>query len=223
MSLSQHATEPDKRSATTPDSLDEETRGSSVPPDRQISQERLEQLLGVFGAIDGFYAKVDRIQRHQFDEVSGYLGAMDFAATFLDDVVALHGGGKYRARIHNARGRYQTSFTFTLGGAARPKPIAQPVAGPRRSIASLTSRLGTIRARAQDHQLEIDSVRWFTPQRLAARWDLSVTTVAAIPREQLPYKEFGAGTELKRRRYHPDDVAAYEASDRPAANSAVPA
>lgn len=78
----------------------------------------------------------------------------------------------------------------------------------------LPSRLSTIRSRAREHQQELESLRWFTPERLAARWDVSETTVREIPREQLPYKEFGAGTKLKRRRYHPDDVAAFEATGR---------
>lgn len=78
----------------------------------------------------------------------------------------------------------------------------------------LPTRMATIRSRAREHQQEMESLRWFTPERLAARWDLSETTVREIPREQLPYKEFGSGAQKKRRRYHPDDVAAFEASGR---------
>jgi hypothetical protein len=71
------------------------------------------------------------------------------------------------------------------------------------------------RDRARLHQEELDlSVKFFTPAKLAARWDVSLSTVRDIPREELPYKEFGAGTKLKRRRYHPDDVVAFEATDR---------
>lgn len=78
----------------------------------------------------------------------------------------------------------------------------------------LPSRLTTIRERAIEHEREIESARWFTPQRLADRWSVSASTVYEIPRDQLPYKEFGAGKKLKRRRYHPDDVAAFEAAGR---------
>lgn len=78
----------------------------------------------------------------------------------------------------------------------------------------LPTRLASIRSRARQHQEELESLRWFTPQRLAARWDVSATTVMDIPRDQLPYKTFGSGEKLKRRRYHPDDVAAFESTGR---------
>lgn len=84
----------------------------------------------------------------------------------------------------------------------------------------LPSRMATIRSRAREHQEELESVRWFTPERLAARWEISETTVREIARDQLPYKEFGSGTQKKRRRYHPDDVAAFEASGRLPAKAA---
>lgn len=72
-------------------------------------------------------------------------------------------------------------------------------------------RLTRIRERRQRHEEEMLSVRWFTPAILAARWGVSESTVREIPPDELPYKEFGAGEKLKRRRYHPDDVAAYDA------------
>lgn len=72
-------------------------------------------------------------------------------------------------------------------------------------------RLDRIRDRRQRHEEEMLSVHWFTPAILAARWGISETTVRAIPATELPYKEFGTGTQKKRRRYHPDDVAAYDA------------
>lgn len=76
--------------------------------------------------------------------------------------------------------------------------------------------LQEIRARARSHQAEIDlSVVYFTVQKLAARWDIAESTVRDIPRDQLPYKEFGK-KRLKRRRYHPADVFAYEERDRQA-------
>lgn len=72
-------------------------------------------------------------------------------------------------------------------------------------------RLARIRARREQHEEEMLSVHWFTVAMLAARWHLSETTVREIDPDELHYKEFGAGEKLKRRRYHPDDVAAYEA------------
>lgn len=72
-------------------------------------------------------------------------------------------------------------------------------------------RIARIRARRQQHEEELLSVHWLTPAVLADRWGISETTVREIPAAQLPYKEFGAGEKLKRRRYPPDAVAAYEA------------
>ena len=70
--------------------------------------------------------------------------------------------------------------------------------------------IAEIRARARAHAEEIESGQWHTPATLAHRWSVSETTVREIPAAQLPYKEFGAGEKLKRRRYRPVDVAAYE-------------
>lgn len=71
--------------------------------------------------------------------------------------------------------------------------------------------LAEIRARRIAHEEEMLSVHWFTPALLAARWGVSETTVREIPAAELPYKEFGKGKKLHRRRYHPDDVARYDA------------
>jgi hypothetical protein len=71
--------------------------------------------------------------------------------------------------------------------------------------------LQPIRERARAHQAEINAaVVFFTPQELAVRWHCSVSTIRDIPREDLPYIVFGRGTKLKRRRYHPDHVRAYD-------------
>jgi hypothetical protein len=76
---------------------------------------------------------------------------------------------------------------------------------------SAQSRLARIRERRQKHEEELLSVHWFTVALLAARWSVSETTVREIPATELPFKAFGQGEHLKRRRYHPDDVARYEA------------
>lgn len=79
---------------------------------------------------------------------------------------------------------------------------------------TIPSRLTTIRARAREHEDELESRRWWTPQRLADMWNVSVATVMAIPYEQLRYKEFGAGKKLAgRRRYKPEWVEAFEEMD----------
>ncbi|HWL39406.1 MAG TPA: hypothetical protein VNO75_04135 [Gemmatimonadaceae bacterium] len=79
---------------------------------------------------------------------------------------------------------------------------------------ALTS-LQPYRDRARAHQEEIDlRINYLTVNKLAARWGVAASTVRDIPREELPYKEFGSGVKLKRRRYHPDDVLAFEARDR---------
>ena len=62
---------------------------------------------------------------------------------------------------------------------------------------------------------EIDpDVRFLRPADLAERWQLSLTTVMSIPRDELPFMAIGTGRLKRRRRYHPDDVAAYEAGKR---------
>lgn len=50
---------------------------------------------------------------------------------------------------------------------------------------------------------------WYTAAELAARWNVSVDTVYRVPRDVLPYIEFGAGARAYRR-YSPGAVAAYE-------------
>lgn len=70
--------------------------------------------------------------------------------------------------------------------------------------------LSSIRARAVAHQQAIDEPRWLSVSQLAHRYGVSSTTVRAIPFDELPYKEFGRGLKLKRRRYHPKDVEVYE-------------
>lgn len=71
------------------------------------------------------------------------------------------------------------------------------------------------RERARAHAAEIDlSVRYVTVNDIAKMFGVSASTIRDIPRDQLPYKEFGSGVKLKRRRYHPLDVAAFANSDR---------
>jgi hypothetical protein len=79
----------------------------------------------------------------------------------------------------------------------------------------MSASLQPIRERARAHQAEIDlAAVSYTVQDLAARWKIAESTVRDIPRDRLPYMEFGRGRKLKRRRYHPADVLAYEASER---------
>jgi hypothetical protein len=73
--------------------------------------------------------------------------------------------------------------------------------------------LTIVRERARRHAEALDARRWPTTAQLAARWQVSAQTVRAIPRDLLPYKAFGKpGATRHERRYHPDDVARYEAA-----------
>lgn len=90
------------------------------------NRDRLAQLLAGFESIDGFYAKLDRLPRPGHAELGSYLGIVDFRPSFLTDVAGAHGGGKFRARIHDGDGAYRTSFTFTLAGAAIPRARPAP-------------------------------------------------------------------------------------------------
>lgn len=79
----------------------------------------------------------------------------------------------------------------------------------------MATSLQPYRDRARLHQEELDlKLVYMTVNDLAKRWHVAPSTVRDIPRDELPYKEFGKGTKLKRRRYHPDDVLACEATDR---------
>lgn len=75
------------------------------------------------------------------------------------------------------------------------------------------ANLPAIRAKAREHQEELDQPRWLSLAAVAARFDVSETTIRAIPIDELPYKEFGAGLKLKRRRYRIADIETYEAVD----------
>jgi hypothetical protein len=66
-----------------------------------------------------------------------------------------------------------------------------------------------IRARARAHARQIEAVLWMTAQDLAVRWGVSVGFVRKIDPKQLPYMTLGSS---RVRRYHPDDVAAFEAA-----------
>jgi hypothetical protein len=75
--------------------------------------------------------------------------------------------------------------------------------------------LQELRARAKAHQADIDlSIVYLEVSDLAARFNVAPSTVRDIPRDRLPYAEFGKGRKLKRRRYHPADVIAYEEEER---------
>jgi hypothetical protein len=79
----------------------------------------------------------------------------------------------------------------------------------------MTADLAAIRQRAREHQEEIDlAVRFLSPKTVAERWDMSVTAVLAIPREDLPYTVINAGKVKHHRRYDPRDVVAYETRRR---------
>jgi len=74
--------------------------------------------------------------------------------------------------------------------------------------------LATIRARAAEHQRELTERQFLTVGQLAARWNVAPSTVRDIPADELPFLEFGRGLKLRRRRYDPSDVEAYERSHR---------
>lgn len=71
--------------------------------------------------------------------------------------------------------------------------------------------LEEIRARAKRHDDELArDVAFLTIADLAARWHCAKNTVRAISKAALPYVNLGNGVKRELRRYHPDDVAAYE-------------
>lgn len=54
------------------------------------------------------------------------------------------------------------------------------------------------------------NIRLLTIKDLAERWGVSEKTVRRIPKDKLPV----IYPAVRRRRYHPDDVAAYEQKHR---------
>jgi hypothetical protein len=64
-----------------------------------------------------------------------------------------------------------------------------------------------LRARQAEHARQLDAVFWVKASDLGARWNVDVESVLAVPREELPYLEYG---KTKSRRYDPRDVEAYE-------------
>lgn len=62
-----------------------------------------------------------------------------------------------------------------------------------------------------EHQAQIVARSWPGVPDLAARWGVSRATVRKIPRDRLPYLDFG-GTHI--RRYDPADVASYEEREK---------
>lgn len=64
-----------------------------------------------------------------------------------------------------------------------------------------------LRARQREHARQLESVFFVKSHELSARWGVDIDEVLAIPREQLPYLEYG---KSKSRRYDPRDVEAYE-------------
>ena len=74
---------------------------------------------------------------------------------------------------------------------------------------------GELRAKAEAHQAYLDrNTKYFTVDDLRRRWACAASTVRAIPRTVLPWKNVGRGLVKESRRYHPDDVYAYEQRDR---------
>lgn len=71
----------------------------------------------------------------------------------------------------------------------------------------MTNDLERLRAEAAEHGAQLAAAGWPGVPELAAKWGVSRPSVRKIPREHLPYLEFG---DTKMRRYDPADVARYE-------------
>lgn len=73
--------------------------------------------------------------------------------------------------------------------------------------------LADLRAKAEAHQQHLDrNTTYLDVLELAKRWGCSPNTVRAIPSGLLPYLNIGTGLVRERRRFHPDDVCAYESA-----------
>ena len=75
----------------------------------------------------------------------------------------------------------------------------------------MSDSLEQIKQSAREHTRQLAAVNFATVQILAARWGVDEDTVRAIPRDKLPYLEFG---QSNRRRYDPRDVERYEQTEK---------
>jgi len=73
----------------------------------------------------------------------------------------------------------------------------------------MTQTLEQIRERAAEHERELSEWRYLSVKEVASIIHLSETFVRGIPRDELPFTEFGHGHQLKRRRYRRADVDEY--------------
>lgn len=73
----------------------------------------------------------------------------------------------------------------------------------------MSTSLEQIRERAAEHDRELSEKRYLSVKEVAMMIALSETFVRDIPRDELPFIEFGHGHKLKRRRYTRESVDAY--------------
>jgi hypothetical protein len=74
---------------------------------------------------------------------------------------------------------------------------------------SLPPTLEQARARAAAHERELSEHTLLSVAEVSEIIKMSQTYVRDIPRDELPFGEFGHGHKLKRRRYRRVDVDAY--------------
>jgi hypothetical protein len=84
----------------------------------------------------------------------------------------------------------------------------------------MTLTIEQIRERAAAHERELSERRYFSVKEVAAIIAMSETFVRDIPRDELPFIEFGHGHKLKRRRFEPADVDRYLANLKKSQNAA---
>lgn len=73
----------------------------------------------------------------------------------------------------------------------------------------MSAPLDQLRARAAEHERELSERKLLSIKSVKDMLGMSYTSVRDIPRDELPYGEFGQGHVLKRRRYRPEDIEAY--------------
>lgn len=69
--------------------------------------------------------------------------------------------------------------------------------------------MDAIRARAAEHERELSEGDLLSVSIVSTTLNMSETFVRDIPRDELPYGEFGHGHKIKRRKYRRADVEAY--------------
>lgn len=107
----------------------------------------LADLLGDIGTAAGYRVRLDRNDgRGEWE----WLGALELTENFMEDVRAQYGGGKFKARIYDAGGKYARSLAFRIAGAPRDMTTPTPARAEPDRLDRLESALVALAAAVKE-------------------------------------------------------------------------